>query len=59
MITVLTIIFFTSLVALGISYFIKYISYSEPEEHLPVENYDLLKQKPNKSKKVTNLKTKK
>jgi hypothetical protein len=59
MITVLSIIFITSLAALGISYLVKYISYSEPEEHLPVENYDLLKQKPNKSKKLTNLKTKK
>lgn len=59
MITVLTIIFIVSLLALIIPYLIKYLSYSEPEEHLPIENYDLLKQKPNKSKKVTNLKTKK
>lgn len=57
MVTVLTIIFFTSLVALGISYLIKYLSYSEPEEHLPVENYDLLNKSP-KTKKVTKSKTK-
>ena len=58
MVTVLTIIFITSLVALGISYLVKYLSYSEPEEHLPIENYDLVN-KSTKSKKVTNLKTKK
>jgi hypothetical protein len=58
MVTVLTIIFITSLVALGISYLVKYLSYSEPEEHLPIENYDLVN-KATKSKKVTNLKTKK
>jgi hypothetical protein len=59
MITVLSIIFITSLAALGISYLVKYISYSEPEEHLPVENYDLLKKSPIKTKKVTKSKTKK
>ena len=59
MTTVLIIIFYSAVVALGISYTIKYLSYSEEEERTPVENYDLINSKKTKSKKVTKLKTKK
>jgi hypothetical protein len=59
MTTVLIIIFCSAVIALGISYTIKYLSYSEEEERIPVENYDLINPKKTKSKKVTKLKTKK
>lgn len=59
MATVLIIIFCSAVVALGISYTIKYLSYSEEEERTPVENYDLFSPKKAKTKKVTKSKTKK
>jgi hypothetical protein len=59
MATVLIIIFCSAVVALGISYTIKYLSYSEEEERTPVENYDLINPKKAKTKKVTKSKTKK
>ena len=52
MITLLSIIFSLSAVALIISYLLKYFSYSEKEEdRLPVENYELFKQTKTKIKK--------
>jgi hypothetical protein len=58
--TVLIIIFCTIVVSLGISYTIKYLSYTEKEEErTPVENYDLVNPKKANTKKVTKLKTKK
>ena len=58
--TVLIIIFCTILVSLGISYAIKYLSYSEKEEErTPIENYDLVNPKKVNTKKVTKSKTKK
>lgn len=60
MITLLSIIFSLSVIALIISYSLKYFSYSEKEEEerLPVENYEVFK--PTKSKiKKQKLKTKK
>jgi hypothetical protein len=59
MITVLIIIFSTILVSLGVSYAVKYFSYSDEEERTPVENYDLVNPKKAKTKKVTKPKTKK
>ena len=59
MTTVLIIIFCSAVVALGISYTIKYLSYSEEEERTPVENYDLINPKKANTKKVTKSKTKK
>ena len=59
MITVLIIIFSTVLVSLGVSYAVKYFSYSDEEERTPVENYDLVDPKKAKTKKVTKPKTKK
>jgi len=59
MATVLIIIFCSAVVALGISYTIKYLSYSEEEERIPVENYDLINPRKSKTKKVTKSKTKK
>jgi hypothetical protein len=59
MATVLIIIFCSAVVALGISYTIKYLSYSEEEERTPVENYDLINPKKVNTKKVTKSKTKK
>jgi hypothetical protein len=59
MATVLIIIFCSAVVALGISYTIKYLSYSEEEERTPVENYDLINPKKANTKKVTKSKTKK
>jgi hypothetical protein len=59
MITVLIIIFSTILVSLGVSYAVKYFSYSDEEERTPVENYDLVDPKKAKTKKVTKPKTKK
>lgn len=58
MAVILSIIIIICLLALTFSYLVKYFSYSEPEEHLPIENYDLVN-KPTKSKKVTKSKTKK
>jgi hypothetical protein len=59
MATVLIIIFCSAVVALGISYTIKYLSYSEEEERTPIENYDLINPKKANTKKVTKSKTKK
>jgi hypothetical protein len=59
MTTVLIIIFCSAVVALGISYTIKYLSYSEEEERTPVENYDLINPKKANTKKVTKSKIKK
>jgi hypothetical protein len=59
MATVLIIIFCSAVVALGISYAIKYLSYSEEEERTPIENYDLINPKKANTKKVTKSKTKK
>ena len=59
MATVLIIIFCCAVVAQGISYTIKYLSYSEEEERTPVENYDLINPKKANTKKVTKSKTKK
>jgi hypothetical protein len=59
MATVLIIIFFSALVALGANYAIKHFSYSEEEERTPVENYDLINPVKSKTKKVTKSKTKK
>jgi hypothetical protein len=57
--TVLIIILSTIVVSLGVSYAVKYFSYSDEEERIPVENYDLINPKKAKTKKVTKLKTKK
>ena len=59
MVTVLIIILSTIVVSLGVSYAIKYLSYSDEEERTPVENYDLVNPKKAKTKKVTKSKTKK
>lgn len=55
MLTLLLVILVTAIVAIGISLTVKSLSYSEKEEHLPVENYDLLKSKtPIKKTKKSN-----
>jgi hypothetical protein len=58
--TVIIIILSTVVVLIGISYAIRYLSYSEKEEErIPIENYDLINPKKSKTKKATKLKTKK
>ena len=57
--TVLIIILLTIVISLGVSYAVKYFSYSEEEERTPIENYDLIDPKKAKTKKVTKSKTKK
>lgn len=59
MATILIIIFCTAVAALGANYAIKHFSYSDEEERIPVENYDLINPKKAKTKQVTKSKTKK
>jgi hypothetical protein len=47
------------LVAISISYLIKFISYSEEEEQLPIENPEVIKPTIKKYKKSNKFKTKK
>jgi hypothetical protein len=50
---------FIAVIAIIVSYLIKYFSSFEEHEHLPIENPEVVKPTISKYKKVTKLKTKK
>jgi hypothetical protein len=57
--TAVLILTLVALVAISISYLIKFISYSEEEEQLPIENPEVIKPTIKKYKKSNKFKTKK
>jgi len=57
--SVILILILIAIVAILISYLIKFISYSEEEEQLPIENPEVVKPTIKKYKKQNKFKTKK